>query len=74
MQDTFFIPKEEYKFIVSDFSAIEVRVLSFLAGEIWRMEVFETSGDIHCASASQMFHVPVEKQVRMPTCVRKAKS
>lgn len=58
---TAFIPKEEYKFIVSDFSAIEVRVLSFLAGEIWRMEVFETSGDIHCASASQMFYVPVEK-------------
>lgn len=52
---TAFIPKEEYKFIVSDFSAIEVRVLSFLAGEIWRMEVFETSGDIYCASASQMF-------------------
>lgn len=38
-----------------------MRVLSFLAGEIWRMEVFETSGDIHCASASQMFYVPVEK-------------
>lgn len=58
---TAFVPKEGYKFIVSDFSAIEARVLSFLAGETWRMEVFETGGDIYCASASQMFHVPVEK-------------
>lgn len=58
---TAFIPKEGYKFIISDFSAIEARVLSFLAGETWRMEVFETGGDIYCASASQMFHVPVEK-------------
>ena len=58
---TAFIPKEGYKFIVSDFSAIEARVLSFLAGETWRMDVFETGGDIYCASASQMFHVPVEK-------------
>ena len=58
---TAFVPKEGYKFIVSDFSAIEARVLSFLAGETWRLEVFETGGDIYCASASQMFHVPVEK-------------
>ena len=58
---TAFVPKEGYKFIVSDFSAIEARVLSFLAGETWRMEVFEIGGDIYCASASQMFHVPVEK-------------
>ena len=58
---TAFIPKNGYKFIVSDFSAIEARVLSFLAGEQWRLEVFETGGDIYCASASQMFHVPVEK-------------
>lgn len=58
---TAFVPKEGYKFIVSDFSAIEARVLSFLAGETWRMEVFETGGDIYCASASQMFHAPVEK-------------
>lgn len=58
---TAFVPKEEYKFIVSDFSAIEARVLSFLASETWRIEVFETGGDIYCASASQMFHVPVEK-------------
>lgn len=58
---TAFVPKKGYKFIVSDFSAIEARVLSFLAGETWRMEVFEAGGDIYCASASQMFHVPVEK-------------
>lgn len=58
---TAFVPRKGYKFIVSDFSAIEARVLSFLAGETWRMEVFETGGDIYCASASQMFHVPVEK-------------
>lgn len=61
---TAFVPKEGCKFIVSDFSAIEARVLSFLAGETWRMEVFETGGDIYCASASQMFHVPVEKHGR----------
>ena len=58
---TAFVPKEGYKFIVSDFSAIEARVLSYLAGETWRMEVFKNNGDIYCASASEMFHVPVEK-------------
>jgi len=58
---TAFIPRPGYKFIVSDFSAIEARVLSHLAGEKWRAEVFRTGGDIYCASASQMFHVPVEK-------------
>ncbi|MEA4972348.1 MAG: DNA polymerase [Candidatus Metalachnospira sp.] len=58
---TAFVPKEGYKFIVSDFSAIEARVLSFLAGEQWRMDVFANCGDIYCASASAMFHVPVEK-------------
>ena len=58
---TAFIPRPGYKFIVSDFSAIEARVLSHLAGEQWRMDVFRTGGDIYCASASQMFHVPVEK-------------
>ena len=58
---TAFIPRPGYKFIVSDFSAIEARVLSHLAGEKWRTEVFRTGGDIYCASASQMFHVPVEK-------------
>lgn len=58
---TAFIPIPGYKFVVSDFSAIEARVLSYLAGEEWRMEVFRTGGDIYCASASQMFKVPVEK-------------
>lgn len=58
---TAFIPKEGYKFIVSDFSAIEARVLSHLAGETWRIDVFKNNGDIYCASASEMFHVPVEK-------------
>ena len=58
---TAFIPRPGYKFIVSEFSAIEARVLSHLAGEKWRAEVFRTGGDIYCASASQMFHVPVEK-------------
>ncbi|MFD1403718.1 DNA polymerase [Robinsoniella peoriensis] len=58
---TAFIPKPGYKYIVSDFSAIEARVLSFLAGEQWRMEVFKEGKDIYCASASQMFKVPVEK-------------
>ena len=58
---TAFVPKEGYKFIVSDFSAIEARVLSFLAGESWRLKVFAENGDIYCASASAMFHVPVEK-------------
>ena len=58
---TAFIPKPGYKYIVNDFSAIEARVLSFLAGEQWRMDVFEQGKDIYCASASQMFHVPVEK-------------
>lgn len=58
---TAFVPKKGYKFIVSDFSAIEARVLSYLAGETWRMEVFKNNGDIYCASAAEMFHVPVEK-------------
>lgn len=58
---TAFVPKNEMKFVVADFSAIEARVLSFLAGEMWRAEVFADGGDIYCASASQMFHVPVEK-------------
>lgn len=58
---TAFVPKEGCKFMVADFSAIEARVIAWLAGEKWRMEVFENNGDIYCASASQMFHVPVEK-------------
>ena len=58
---TAFIAKPGYKFIVADFSAIEARVLAWFAGERWRQEVFESGGDIYCASASQMFKVPVEK-------------
>ena len=58
---TAFVPRKGMKFIVSDFSAIEARVLSHLAGEQWRNEVFKNGGDIYCASASQMFGVPVEK-------------
>lgn len=58
---TAFIPRPGYKFIVSDYSAIEARVLSYLAGETWRSQVFAEGKDIYCASASQMFHVPVEK-------------
>ena len=58
---TAFIAKPGYKFVVSDFSAIEARVLSYLAGEQWRMDVFANNGDIYCESASQMFKVPVVK-------------
>ena len=58
---TAFIPKSDHKFIVSDFSAIEARVIAWIAGEDWRQEVFAQGGDIYCASASQMFKVPVEK-------------
>ena len=58
---TAFVPRKGMKFVVADFSAIEARVLSFLAGETWRSEVFANGGDIYCESASKMFHVPVEK-------------
>jgi DNA polymerase len=58
---TAFIPRDGAKFIVSDFSAIEARVIAWLAGEKWRQDVFEDGGDIYCASASQMFKAPVEK-------------
>lgn len=58
---TAFIPKENCKFVVADFSAVEARVLSWLSGEEWRTEVFRNNGDIYCASASAMFGVPVEK-------------
>ena len=58
---TAFIAKPGYKFIVADFSAIEARVLAWFAGEVWRQKVFANGGDIYCASASQMFKVPVEK-------------
>lgn len=58
---TAFVPQNGRKFIVADFSAIEARVIAWLAGEDWRLEVFATGGDIYCASASQMFGVPVIK-------------
>lgn len=58
---TAFVPSDRKKFIVCDFSAIEARVLSHLAGETWRSRVFEEGKDIYCMSASQMFGVPVEK-------------
>ena len=58
---TAFVPQENRKFIVADFSAIEARVIAWLAGEKWRQKVFAEGKDIYCASASQMFGVPVEK-------------
>ena len=57
---TAFVPKEGYKFFVADFSAIEARVIAWLAGETWRQEVFASHGKIYEASAAQMFHVPIE--------------
>ena len=58
---TAFIPSEGKKFFVADFSAIEARVIAWLSGEKWRTKVFTDGGDIYCASASQMFQVPVKK-------------
>ena len=58
---TAFVPKPGHRFFVADFSAIEARVIAWIAGEDWRQDVFAGGGDIYCASASQMFHVPVEK-------------
>ena len=58
---TAFVPQGDRKFIVADFSAIEARVIAWLAGEKWRKDVFAEGKDIYCASASQMFGVPVEK-------------
>lgn len=58
---TAFVPKPGCRFFVADFAAIEARVIAWIAGEQWRQEVFAKGGDIYCASASQMFHVPVEK-------------
>lgn len=58
---TAFVPKQGCRFVVSDFSAVEARVLSYIANERWRIEVFRDGKDIYCASASAMFHVPVEK-------------
>ncbi|MBT1017583.1 DNA polymerase [Canibacter sp. lx-72] len=58
---TAFIPREGHEFIVADYSAIEARILAWLAYEYWRVDLFEQGGDIYCQSASKMFGVPVEK-------------
>ncbi|MBC3804277.1 hypothetical protein GH808_07500 [Acetobacterium fimetarium] len=58
---TAFVPRDGMKFIVADFSAIEARVLSWLAGESWRMDVFADNGDLYCATAAKMFHCQVVK-------------
>lgn len=58
---TAFIPSDSCRFVVSDFSAIEARVISWIAGEEWRLQTFRDGGDIYCATASQMYHVPVVK-------------
>ena len=58
---TAFVPKPGCRFIVADFAAIEARVLAWFSGEQWRLDTFQQGGDIYCASASKMFHVPVEK-------------
>ena len=58
---TVLIPKPNHRFIVADFSALEARVLAWIAGEQWRIDTFKNGGDIYCASASKMFKVPVEK-------------
>lgn len=70
---TAFIPKEGHRFIVADFSAIEARVLSWLAGEKWRIEVFQSHGKIYEASASQMFHVPLEEITKGSSLRQKGK-
>lgn len=70
---TAFVAGDGNKFCVSDFSAIEARVLPWLAGERWRMEVFVNNGDIYCASASAMFRVPVEKHGRNAELRQKGK-
>lgn len=58
---TAFIPSDGNRFIVADFSAIEARVIAWYAGEKWRLDVFKTHGKIYEASASQMFHIPIEE-------------
>ena len=70
---TAFIPKPGCRFFVADFSAIEARVIAWIAGEQWRQEVFAQGGDIYCASASQMFHVPVVKHASTVIYGRKAR-
>ena len=70
---TAFIPAPGMKFIVADFSAIEARVLAWLADEQWVLDVFRNGGDIYCETASRMFHVPVEKHGRNAELRQKGK-
>lgn len=70
---TTFVPRAGCRFVVADFSAIEARVLAWLAGEKWRLEVFSTHGKIYEASAAAMFHVPVEEVVKGSTLRQKGK-
>jgi DNA polymerase len=70
---TAFIPKPNHRFIVADFSAIEARVIAWIAGEKWRMDVFETHGKIYEASASQMFKVPIEEITKTSPLRQKGK-
>lgn len=70
---TAFVPKVGYKFIVADFSAIEARVIAWLAGEGWRMDVFATHGKIYEASASQMFKVPIDEITKGSSLRQKGK-
>ena len=70
---TAFIPKPDHRFIVADFSAIEARVIAWLAGEKWRMDVFATHGKIYEASASQMFKVPIEEITKTSPLRQKGK-
>lgn len=70
---TAFIAEKGSRFIVADFSAIEARVIAWLADEKWRMEVFANGGDIYCASATEMFKVPVEKNGRNKELRQKGK-
>lgn len=70
---TAFVPKPGRKFIVADFSAIEARVIAWLAGERWRNEVFATHGKIYEASASQMFHIPIEEITKVSPLRQKGK-
>lgn len=70
---TAFIPKEGYEFIVADFSAIEARVLAWISGERWRLDVFKSHGKIYEASASNMFKVPIEEITKESTLRQKGK-
>lgn len=70
---TAFIPSEGRRFVVSDFSAIEARVVAWLAGEQWTLDAFKAGEDIYCKTASMMYHVPVEKHGRNKELRQKGK-